>query len=217
MAQTGKDYDIESNLLQSSEQADDSEEAKEGNSKPQKKRRKIPEGFEKNIIRDSDVARERGKNGGVRSGEVRREKRDARENIRYILSRMARSQNFKNNLTELGVERVAFSNMTVLNAKLFTMAMSGDLEAYITLMKMAGYDPEENRRERESVSSDARRDKEIEAKLEALGQKKEMSSMSFHLNDEDSNNDIVIYMPQTLTEEECQPEEEDLGEESKAT
>ena len=175
----------------------DGQEA-EGEKKPKGKT------FQENKITDSETARERGHNGGVKSGEVRRAQRDARETIRYMLGRMTKAQNVKDNLRELGFEQEEFSNMAALHGRLFTMAMGGNLEAYMTLMRMGGYEPEENRKERESVSADRRRDIEVDAKVTALGQKGENASLSISMNDEDEHDDVVIYMPQIASEESCQ-------------
>lgn len=178
--------------------------AKKSTSKSGKTGREI---WEENVIRDSETAKKRGKNGGIKSGEVRRAKRDARETIQYMLGRMTTSQNIKDNLKELGFEIEEFSNMAALHGRLFTMAMSGNLEAYMLLMRMGGYEPEENRRERESLSSDLRREIELNAKVEALGQKGEDARVAINMNDEDDNNDVVIYMPQIASEEDCQAED----------
>lgn len=175
----------------------DGQEA-EGEKKPKGKT------FQENKITDSETARERGHNGGVKSGEVRRAQRDARETIRYMLGRMTKAQNVKDNLRDLGFEQEEFSNMAALHGRLFTMAMGGNLEAYMTLMRMGGYEPEENRKERESVSADRRRDIEVDAKVTALGQKGENASLSISMNDEDEHDDVVIYMPQIASEESCQ-------------
>lgn len=160
--------------------------------------------FQENKITDPETARERGRNGGLKSGEVRRAQRDARETIRYMLSRMTKSKNVLSNLEELGFEKEEFSNMAALHGRLFTMAMGGNLEAYMTLMRMGGYEPEENRKERESVSADRRRDIEVDAKVTALGQKGENATVSISMNDEDEHDDVVIYMPQIASEESCQ-------------
>ena len=76
------------------------------------------------------------------------------------------------------------------------MAMAGDIEAYKTLMRMGGYDPEEKRRERESLAADRRREVELNAKVEALGGGPAGSSAAINMGDEDGCNDVVIYLPQ---------------------
>ena len=154
-----------------------------------------------------EEAKRRGSAGGKKSGAVRREKRDAREAARYILGLAAKGQ-IAENLNALGVPKEDATNMEALQARLYTMAMAGNLEAYKELMRMAGYDSEENRKERESIASDKRRDIEVEAKVKALGQNPDGSSVAINQADEDGRNDVVVYIPQMMTEEECQVEGE---------
>lgn len=163
-------------------------------------------------FKSGEEAREAGRKGGIRSGEVRREqaerRKDARAAVRYMLELAAKGQIAKN-LTELGVEKDEQTNMIALQARLFSMAMNGNLEAYMALMRMAGYDPEENRKERESIASDRRRDMETEAKMTALGSSPEGTSMALNMTGEDGGSDVTIFVPKMLTEEECQVPEED--------
>ena len=100
------------------------------------------------------------------------------------------------------------TNMAALQASLFTYAMRGDLNAYKTLMKMAGYDPEENREERESIAADRRRETEMEAKVTALGQNPDGLRTSMSLKDEDGDSDVFIYMPEIASEESCEMAED---------
>lgn len=171
--------------------------------------------FQSQVIRTTEQAKKKGSAGGKKSGEVRREnarrKRDGREAARFILELAATGQ-LAENLEKLGVDTEDQTNMAALQASLFTYAMRGDLNAYMALMKMAGYDPEENRKERESVSSDRRREAEMEAKVAALGQSPDGMRTSVNLKDEDGDNDVVIYMPEIVSEESCEMDE-DAGQE----
>lgn len=162
-------------------------------------------------IQKGDLSKEelkkRQSNGGKKSGEVRRAKRDAKSAIRYLLD-LPPTVSVKANLKEMGFPVNEQTNMAALQARLFTMAMGGNIEAYNTLMKMAGYEPEENRKERESIASDTRREKELEAKINALGGDMDGAQMAVNLHDEDENNDVVIYMPKMDTEDSCEVEAE---------
>lgn len=163
-------------------------------------------------IRSGDLSKEelkkRQRNGGVKSGEVRRAKRDAKSAIRYLLN-LPPTATIKGNLEEMGFPIDEQTNMAALQARLFAMAIGGNIEAYNTLMKMAGYEPEENRKERESVAADRRREIELDAKVGALGSNPEGVSAAINMSDEDGNNDVVIYMPQIASEESCEVEEEE--------
>lgn len=164
----------------------------------------------------SEEAKSRGSAGGKKSAEVRRAKRDAKSAIRYLLD-LPPTTTLKNNLKEMGFPINEQTNMAALQARLFAMAMGGNIEAYNTMMKMAGYEPEENRKERESIASDIRREKELEAKVNALGGDMDGTRMAVNLHDEDDVNDVVIYMPEISSEDSCTVEEdktekEDTGE-----
>ncbi len=158
------------------------------------------------FVIDKSNAKECGYRGGVKSGETRRAKRDAREAMKFLLELPAKG-NLNSNLKELGYSESERTNLSALMARLFTIAMQGNLDAVKELLKIAGYDCEENRKERESVASDERRDKELDAKINALMGKSD-GDISINMNDEDNNNDVVIYMPQIASEEECQIQEE---------
>lgn len=156
----------------------------------------------------SEEAKRRGSSGGKKSGEVRRAKRDAKSAVRYLLD-LPPTATIKSNLEEMGFPINEQTNMAALQARLFTMAIGGNIEAYNTLMKMAGYEPEENRKERESISADRRREIELDAKVGALGSNPEGISTAINMSDEDGNNDVVIYMPQIASEESCEVKEDE--------
>ena len=153
----------------------------------------------------SEEAKKRGRVGGVKSGESRRAKRDAKSAVRYLLDLAAKGK-IADNLKELGFPANEQTNMAALQARLFTMAMGGNIDAYTTLMRMA---------------ADRRREIELDAKVSALGSNPEGMSASVNMSDEDGNNDVVIYMPQIAPEESCELKEEegkpDTGETDKAS
>lgn len=157
-------------------------------------------------IKKGDLSNEelkrRQSNGGKKSGEVRRAKKDARETIRYILG-LAPTKALKQNLDNMNISVGEQTNMAALQARIFAKAMSGDLVAYETIMRYGGFEPEENRKERESLATEARRKAELEAKITALGVNADSITASLNMSDEDGNNDVVIYMPKIASEESC--------------
>lgn len=180
--------------------------------KKPKKRKKTSQAFQDNIITDSETAKTRGSEGGKKSGEVRREKaqrqRDARDSARFLLQLAAKGK-LKQNLKELGLPDDECTNMMALHARMLTAAMQkADIETYFALLKIAGFDPEEERKERESLASDRRREMELEAKIAALGRGAPTADISIALDDEDNHDDVVIYMPQIASEESCQEQPE---------
>lgn len=198
----------ENSGLQSGIEADISETPE----KKPKKRKKTSQAFQDNIITDSETAKARGSEGGKKSGEVRREKaqrqRDARDSARFLLQLAAKGK-LKQNLKELGLPDDECTNMMALHARMLTAAMQkADIETYFALLKIAGFDPEEERKERESLASDRRRELELEAKIAALGRGAPTADISIALDDEDNHDDVVIYMPQIASEESCQEQPE---------
>lgn len=202
----------EKNELQSGLEAGDGVK----DEKPRKRKSwKKSKEFMDNVIRDTETAKERGKKGGEKSGEVRRAKRDARDSVQYFLGRSAKNKDIRDNLLKLGIEDEECTNMMALQGRLFTMAMSGNLDAYLTLMRMGGYDPEEIRKERESIAADRRREIELDAKVAALG-RGDASEMALNLQGEDGENDVVVYMPQIEAEESCELKPEEKAAEDSA-
>lgn len=147
--------------------------------------------FTDNIIRDSKTAKERGSKGGQRSQEVQRVKRDAQSSARFMLDLAAKGI-LDTNLQDLGYEENERTNMAALHARLLTMAMAGDLQAYIQLMKTAGYDTEELRKDRDLE----RRISETEARISSITNG-DVAGISYaeSTNDYGDSYDTVIYVP----------------------
>lgn len=101
-----------------------------------------------NIIRSTDEARKRGSNGGKKSGDARRKKRDAKNAIRMVLE-MAAKGRLEENLKTLGVADEDLTNMVALQASVFTRAIAGDMNAYRMLMEYGGYNPDQKLRDEE--------------------------------------------------------------------
>ena len=161
------------------------------------------------VIQTEEEARVKGAAGGRKSGEVRRAKRDARKAARYILQLAAQGTQLAN-VESIGASAEdGITNMEVMQARLFAMAMSGDIKAYETLMKVAGYWAEENRAERESLASEKRKNAELEAKLKALGSNPEGASLALNMGSEDGTSDVVIYIPKMLSEADCEVHEDE--------
>ena len=161
----------------------------------------------------NEELKKRQSNGGKKSAEVRKAKRDARDAARYILNCAAKGSVLENaKLVGASDKEGKITNLDALHARLFSMAIAGNLDAYLELMKAAGYDAKENREERESVNADRRKNIEMEAKLKAIGQNPEGNQVALNMNDEDGKTDVVIYIPKMMEESECAAEDDDLEE-----
>lgn len=144
----------------------------------------------------SEEAKRRGRLGAAKSAEVRRAKRDAKSSIRYLLD-LAAKDNLDKNLEKLGAAEEERTNMQALNARIFTMAMGGNLEAYKALMEFGGFAPDQSLK-----------DEERRARIKAISEGGRAGAISSGGEEGDSGG-VVIYMPQL---DELPNEEEPAGE-----
>lgn len=147
----------------------------------------------------SEEAKRRGKLGAVKSAEVRRAKRDAKSAIGYLLN-LAAKGNLDKNLKDLGADEVERTNMQALQARIFTMAMSGNLEAYKALMEYGGFAPDQSLK-----------DEERKARIKAISEGSRSDTIVSSGEDGEGGG-VVIYMPQL---EELPDEEKEGTSESK--
>ena len=92
-------------------------------------------------IQSAEEARKKGRNGGIKSGEVRRRKRDAKSAARLLLDLPA-TDSLKSNLKALGIDEGDYTNMVAMMARAFAKAMSGDISAMNFLISMSGTSPQ---------------------------------------------------------------------------
>ena len=150
----------------------------------------------------SEEAKRRGKLGAAKSAEVRRAKRDAKSAIGYLLN-LAATGSVDKNLTTLGVTEEERTNMQALQARIFTMAMGGNLEAYKALMEYGGFAPDQSLK-----------DEERRARIKTITETGRVDTITS--GDEGGGGSVVIYMPELdkLPDEEETPTEETAGKES---
>ena len=100
-------------------------------------------------VRTKSEARERGRNGGKKSGEVRRRKADFRRTLNMLLTAKIDSSEWTPFLESLGLDITLES---AVNAAMIREALSGNVKAYEAIAKYSGQSPEpdENRRNREA-------------------------------------------------------------------
>lgn len=93
-------------------------------------------------VRTKEEAKARGRNGGKKSGEARRRKRDAKAAAKLILD-LPCTKNLQRNLNALSIEEEDYTNRVALMARAFSQAMTGDTRAMEFLIKTAGETPEQ--------------------------------------------------------------------------
>lgn len=105
-----------------------------------------PENLDK--IRTTEEARKRGRNGGIKSGETRRRKRDAKSAAKLVLD-LECGENAAKNLESMNISEEDFTNRVALMARLFAEGMRGNVTAMRTIIELAGelpYTEIENKR-----------------------------------------------------------------------
>lgn len=156
----------------------------------------LEENREKTQI-SGEEAVEKGRSGGIKSGQVRRAKKNMRETIQMIMD-MPAVGTTKASLKQLGLDDNEQTNMAAFAVKLYLMSMNGNLKAGELLAQMGGLGQEEARKD----NDDRRKTEESKARVQAI-----MSNLGkdMQISSGDSDGDVIIYMPK-LDEE---PEEKD--------
>lgn len=103
---------------------------------------------EKNLkpVRSKSEARERGKKGGQKSGEVRRNKKLLKEHMEILLSLPTQKRSQIKAMRQMGIEEDEMDNKMALTVALFIKATSGDVSAIKEIRNLIG--------EEESISND---------------------------------------------------------------
>lgn len=146
-----------------------------------------PKGKPENLnpVRTEEEAKEKGRRGGIKSGESRRKKREAKDAIRLLLD-LAAKGNLELNLKQLGVEENDRTNMMAVTARLFSKAMEGDVNAYRTLMEYGGFNPDQKLK-----------DQERQARIEAIEKSGGAGAItSGDWGEDGDGGDVIIYMPE---------------------
>lgn len=142
---------------------------------------------EKNLkpVRTKSEARERGKNGGVKSGIARKRKQELKKTIEMIM-RLPVDENTKSILEQLGVDDKDQSVQTAIVVAQAMKAMRGDTKAADYLGKYSSADPRI----------------ELERERIALEREKLVASHDNSDDDADDAEDVVIYLPENGRNEE---------------
>lgn len=86
-----------------------------------------------------EEAREKGRKGGIRSQQVQRERRKAKECMNMILSLDAKGKKSRELMSNMGIKDEEQQNIMLLMATMFAKAAStGDPSAIKTILEIAG-------------------------------------------------------------------------------
>ena len=103
--------------------------------------------------RTKDEARELGRQGGIRSGEVRRQNADLKKRLKEIANMALRAGDIEEITTLADAKSANLSVSDALLVKLVAMALGGNIKAMNTLMGMLANDPTEAQTAQQSASN----------------------------------------------------------------
>lgn len=90
-------------------------------------------------VKSKEEARERGRKGGLKSQEVQRERRKAKECMNMILSLKVTGEKSKKMMSNMGIKDEEQQNIMLLMSTMFAKAVSmGDANAISKILEIAG-------------------------------------------------------------------------------
>ena len=112
---------------------------------------------EENLIpmseRSKDEARELGRKGGIRSGEVRKQNADIKKRLKEIANMALRAGDIDEITTMADAKSANLSISDALLVKMIAMALGGNIKAMNSLLGMLSNDPGEAQEASQSVSN----------------------------------------------------------------
>ena len=105
----------------------------------------MPRDGTKNLkpVRTVEEAKEKGRNGGKKSGETRRAQKTMREAAKMLLN-LKPTDNIRQNLERLGIEKTEHTNQVAILAKVMLQALNGDMDAAKFMRDTIGESPVQN-------------------------------------------------------------------------
>ena len=112
----------------------------------------MPRDGTKNLkpVTTKEEAKEKGRNGGIKSGEVRRAQKTMREAAKLLLS-MKPTESIRKNLDALGIEKNEQTNQMAILSKVLLNALKGDMDAAKFMRDTIGESPVMNHFEMNQV------------------------------------------------------------------
>jgi hypothetical protein len=92
-------------------------------------------------VRTKEEASARGRAGGIRSGEVRRNKKTLRETVLFLLGGSCKMPQVKAKMQELGIADEDQTNQMAMTIAMFGEAMKGNVQAFNSLRDTMGEKP----------------------------------------------------------------------------
>lgn len=93
--------------------------------------------------RSKNEARERGRKGGIKSGEVRRAKKSMRQMMEMMLHDVALPEGWRQELRNQGISENDWNHKAIVTIKLIQKAEEGDVAAYNAICAIIGEKPKD--------------------------------------------------------------------------
>ncbi|MBO7732079.1 MAG: phage terminase large subunit, partial [Methanobrevibacter sp.] len=90
------------------------------------------------LIQTTEEAKEKGRRGGIASGEARRKKKTWAEQIQLLMNMPVKNTKIKEALDQLGIEDTEQNNMMAMNVAMYQQSLKGNVSAYNTLRDSSG-------------------------------------------------------------------------------
>ena len=95
-------------------------------------------------VRSEKEAREKGRKGGIASGEARRKRKTMAEALKILLYEGKVNEATKSMMRAEGIDDEEMTHQMVITRSLIAKAEAGDVQAYNTICAMIGEKPAEN-------------------------------------------------------------------------
>lgn len=95
-------------------------------------------------MRSKEEASANGRKGGIKSGEVRRQRKAMRENLELLLSLDVKDKKMKSVMKALGLEDEELTNQMAMQVSMVREALKGNVQAYKEIRDTVGEKPQEN-------------------------------------------------------------------------
>ena len=113
---------------------------------------------EQNLIpgnkRSQSEARENGRKGGQKSGEVRRQRKAMKEQMEMLLSLPFKQEEQLKFMKSLGIEEEEIDNQMALMVAMYAKALKGDVQAFNSIREVTQDDKHINKEDRVEIIND---------------------------------------------------------------
>ena len=114
---------------------------------------------EQNLIpftseQNREEAKKNGQKGGIKSGEVRRQRKAMKEQMELLLSLPFKQKEHLDFIKDLGIEEEEIDNQMALIVAMYAKAIKGDVQAFNTIREVTQDDKTVNQEERVQIVND---------------------------------------------------------------